>query len=160
MNTPFDRSTDQIVALNPPFNIDDTLASHLYDGSVSQNDGDDLYSGLEIIGPVESGTEYMILQDNKVLAAFWGTGINPGSGAKVLVFSRHLVKSRQGGSDIDSKRITVLVRDLNSTFKRFPVTLGTGNAVAAVANGDDIFNNKTDAALAALEMVNVFRQID
>lgn len=154
VDTPFDRSTDQIVALNSPFNIDDTFATHLYDGSVNQNDGDDLYSGLEVIGPVESGTEYIILQDNKVLPAFWGTGINPVGGAS-LVFSRHLVKSRSGGADIDGKRITVLARELNDTYKRFPATLGTGNAVAAISNGDDIFNNQTDVALAALtDVVN------
>ena len=36
VDTPFDRSTDQIVTLNWPFNIDDTFATHLYDGSVQQ----------------------------------------------------------------------------------------------------------------------------
>ena len=63
VDTPFDRSTDQIVALNSPFNIDDTFALHLYDGSVSQIDQDNgeqtLYGGLNVIGPVESGTEYI-----------------------------------------------------------------------------------------------------
>jgi hypothetical protein len=78
VDTPFNRSTDQIVTLNSPFNIDDNMATHLYDGSVSQTDpadgGETLYSGLRVIGPVESGTEYMILQDGKLLPAFWGTG--------------------------------------------------------------------------------------
>jgi hypothetical protein len=147
VDTPFDRSTDQIVALNSPFNIDDTFALHLYDGSVSQNSGDDLYSGLGIIGPVETGTEYMIIQDGKVLPAFWGTGINP-EASPSLVFSRHLVKSREGGADIDGKRITVLARELGDQYRRFPVTLGTGNSVAAIGNGADIFNTNTDVTLA------------
>ena len=81
VDTPFLRSTDQILTLNAPFNIDDTFALHLYDGSVSQTEptllGETLWSGLNIIGPVESGTEYMILQNGKVLPSFWGTGINP-----------------------------------------------------------------------------------
>lgn len=147
VDTPFDRSTDQIVTLNTPFNIDDTFAMHLYDGSVSQNDGDDLYSGLNIIGPVETGTEYMILQSGKILPAFWGTGINP-EPSPSLVFSRHLVKSRSGGADIDGKRITVLARELGDQYRRFPVTLGTANSVAAIGNGADIFNTTIDATIA------------
>ena len=108
VDTPFNRSTDQIVTLNSPFNIDDTFALHLYDGSVAQTDpvygGQTLYSGLVVIGPVETGTEYMILQNGNVLPAFWGTGINP-EAAPSLVFSRHLVKSKFAGSQIDGQRI-------------------------------------------------------
>jgi len=147
VDTPFDRSTNQIVSLNSPFNIDDTFAKHLYDGSVSQSGGDTLYSGLSIIGPVETGTEYMVIQDGKCLPSFWGTGINP-EAAPSLVFSRHLVKSRDGGADIDGKRIIVLARELGDQYRRFPVTLGTGNSVAAIGNGADVFNAKSDATLA------------
>ena len=150
--TPFNRSTDQIVALNWPFNIDDTLASHLYDGSLEQaldanNALGDRWSGLEVLGPVEAGTEYMILQAGRVLPAFWGTGINPTSGGS-LVFSRHLVKSVEGGANIDGGRITVLARTLSDGYRRFPVTLGTANSVAAIGNGADIFNTTADATVA------------
>lgn len=151
VDTPFDRSTDQIVTLNSPFNIDDTFATHLYDGSVSQTEptvgGETLYSGLGVIGPVETGTEYMILQDGKVLPAFWGTGINP-EAAPSLVFSRHLVKSKVAGVQIDGQRITVLARELGDQYRRFPVTLGTANSVAAIGNGADIFNTTVDATIA------------
>jgi len=157
VDTPFDRSTDQIVTLNAPFNIDDTFAQHLYDGSVSQTDptygGETLYSGLRIIGPVETGTEYIILQNGRVLPAFWGTGINA-EAAPSLVFSRHLVKSKFAGADIDGKRITVLARELGDQYRRFPVTLGTGNGVAAIGNGADIFNTTADATIAAWTIVN------
>lgn len=151
VDTPFDRSTDQIMSLNFPFNIDDTFATHLYDGSVSQTDlaaqsDNTLYSGINIIGPVETGTEYMILQDGKILPAFWGTGINP-EAAPSLVFSRHLVKSRDRGADIDSKKVTVLARRLGDQYRRFPATLGTGNSVAAIGNGADIFNAQDDGTL-------------
>lgn len=156
VDTPFDRSTNQIVTLNSPFNIDDTFATHLYNGSVAQTDPDDggqtLYSGLNIIGPVETGTEYMILQDGKVLPAFWGTGINP-EAAPSLVFSRHLVKSRHAGVDIDGQRITVIARELGDQYRRFPVTLGTGNSVAAIGNGADIFNTTPDATIAGWDSI-------
>ena len=151
VDTPFDRSTDQIVTLNSPFNIDETFARHLYDGSVSQTNptygGEDLWSGLGVIGPVETGTEYMILQDGKVLEAFWGTGINP-EASPSLVFSRHLIKSKHAGAKIDGQRITVLARELGDQYRRFPVTLGTGNSVAAIGNGSDIFNTNTDSTIA------------
>lgn len=152
VDTPFDRSTDQIVRLNWPFNIDDTFATHLYDGSVEQalsaNEPlGERWSGLEVLGPVVAGTEYMIVQSGKVLPAFWGTGINaPGGGS--LVFSRHLVKSVEGGALIDGGKITVLARTLGDQYRRFPVTLGTANSVAAIGNGDDIFNATSDATLA------------
>lgn len=152
VDTPFERSTDQILTLNSPFNIDETFARHLYDGSVSQTNptfgGEDLWSGLAVIGPVETGTEYMILQNGKVLPSFWGTGINP-EAAPSLVFSRHLVQSKFAGSEIDGQRITVLARELGDQYRRFPVTLGTGNSVAAIGNGSDIFNTSTDTAIAA-----------
>lgn len=167
VDTPFDRSTDQIVTLNWPFNIDDTFATHLYDGSVQQaldanNANGTLYSGLEVLGPLETGTSYMILQAGRVLPAFWGTGINaPGGGS--LVFSRHLVKTRDGGADIDGKRIVVLARTLGDQYRRFPVTMGTANSVAAIGNGEDIFNAKSDATLAAItDITNTegFQELD
>ncbi len=160
VDTPFNRSTDQIVALNFPFNIDDEYASHLYDGSVEQaldtnNALGDRWSGLEVIGPVESGTEYMVYQAGRVHVPFWSTGINPPGGAS-SVFSRHLVKSVEGGAEIDGARIVVLVRTLSDSFQRFPVQLGTANAVAAVSNSADIFNTTSDATLEAItDIVNV-----
>ena len=154
VDTAYDRSTDQILTLNSPFNIDDTFATHLYDGSVSQTDqgGETLYSGLNVIGPVETGTEYMIIQDSKVLPSFWGTGVNP-EAAPSLVFSRHLVRSKFAGAQIDGQRVTVLARELGDQYRRFPATLGTGNSVAAIGNGADIFNTTADATLAGFTTV-------
>jgi hypothetical protein len=157
VETPFNRSTDQIVTLNSPFNIDDAFAKHLYDGSVSQTEplvgGETLYSGLRVLGPVEFGTQYMIIQDGKVLPAFWGGGINSEE-TPSLVFSRHVIKSKYAGADIDGKRITVLARELGDQFRRFPATLGTGNGVAAIGNGADIFNTSDDATIAATDVSN------
>lgn len=166
VDTPFDRSTNQIVTLNPPFNVDDTFMSHFFDGSLSQTEpvtgGETLYSGLGVIGPVEVGTEYMILQDGRVLPAFWGAGINP-EAAPSLVFSRHMVKSKVAGVKIDGQRITVLARTLGDQYRRFPVTLGTGNSVAAIGNGADVFNTTADATIATwTTIVNIegFQELD
>ncbi len=160
-STPADRSTDQIVTLNSPYNIDDTLAEHLYDGSVSQNAGDDLYSGLEVVGTVVAGTEPMVVQDDKVLPSFWGTGIN--ADAANLIIMRVLVKSRASGADIDAKKIRVLSRELNDQYKEFPVTLGLASSVAAISTADDLNNASTDAAIEAwTTIVNTegFQELD
>jgi hypothetical protein len=134
--TPSDRSTDQIITLNSPYNIDDTLARHLYDGSITQDGGNTVYSGLRVVGTVVSGTEPMIVQDNKVLPAWWGTGVN--ADAANLIIMKILVKTRSGGADIDGKRIRVLARELASQYKEFPVTLGLANSVAAISTSTDL----------------------
>ena len=38
--TPSVRSTDSIITLNAPYNIDDTAAEFLFAGSIEQDDGD------------------------------------------------------------------------------------------------------------------------
>ena len=48
VDTPSDRSTDQIITLNAPFNIDDAAARHLYDGSIEQDDGDPFGSARDL----------------------------------------------------------------------------------------------------------------
>jgi hypothetical protein len=144
-DTPSDRSTDNIITLNAPYNIDDTMARHLYDGSISQNDGDDLYSGLKVLGVVESGTEIMIVQDNKVLVPWWGTGINPDAANAIIM--QLLIKSRSGGADIDGKRILTVARELGDQYKEFGVTLGLANSVSAISTAQDLNNAKSDATL-------------
>lgn len=142
-DTPSDRSTDQIITLNPPFNIDDTAARFLYDGSISQKDGDELYSGLRVLGTVEAGTEIMIIQDDEVLPAYWGTGINADAANSVIM--RLLIKTRTGGADIDGKRILTMARELGDQYKEFPVTMGLANSVSAISTAADL-NNETARA--------------
>lgn len=139
-DTPSDRSTDNIITLNSPFNIDDTAARHLYDGSVSQNSGDDLYSGLEVLGVVESGTEIMIVQDFDVLPPYWGTGINADAANNIIM--RLVIKTRNGGADIDGKRILTKARELGDQFKEFTATLGLASSVSAISTAADL-NNAT-----------------
>jgi hypothetical protein len=143
--TPSDRSTDQIITLNAPYNIDDTAARHLYDGSISQNTGKDLYSGLRVLGAVESGTEIMIVQDDEVLPAYWGTGIN--ADAPNAVIMRLLIKTRSGGADIDGKRVLTMARELSDNYREFAVTMGLANSVAAIATANDLNNTTADATI-------------
>jgi hypothetical protein len=48
-----DRSTDNIITLLAPYNIDDNTAKHFYDGSITQDSGDTVYSGLLVVGSID-----------------------------------------------------------------------------------------------------------
>lgn len=160
-DTPSDRSTDNIIALNAPFNIDDTAARFFYDGSVTQLDGDEVYSGLQVLGSVAAGTEIMIIQDDKVLAAWWGTGVNPDAAANLI--QSHLVKTRVGGADIDGKRVIVLAKELGDQYKEFSATLGLANSVAAISTATDLNNATADATIegwTTIANVEGFQLID
>jgi hypothetical protein len=144
--TPSERSTDNIITLNAPYNIDDTAAQYLYDGSITQANGDVVYSGLVVVGAVESGTELQIVQNNAVLTSYWGTGLNADAAANILL--RIMVKTRTGGADIDGKRIRVQARELGDKYAEFSATLGQGNSTAAIFTGVDL-NNQTAAGTIA-----------
>lgn len=74
-DTPSERSTDQIITLNSPYNIDDTMAQHFYAGSITQDNGDTVYSGLQVVGNVFSATTQLQLAQNKnLLPNYWGDG--------------------------------------------------------------------------------------
>lgn len=67
---PSQRSTDNIITLINGYNIDDTAAEHLYDGSIIQNDGDDIYDGIVNFG--NAGVLIQIIQNGAVLSDdFW-----------------------------------------------------------------------------------------
>lgn len=140
--TPSDRSTDNIISLNAPYNIDDTLAEHLYDGSITQAGGDVIYSGLVVVGSVPGGTNLQIVQNNTLLTNYWGTGLNSVPAANILL--RLMVKTRNAGADIDGKRLRVQARELGDTYAEFSLTAGLGNSTAAIFTSADL-NNQTIA---------------
>ena len=144
-DTPSDRSTDNIITLINDYNIDDTAAEHLYDGSVTQDSGDTVYAGLVIVGAVEAGTELQILQNGQLLRNYWGTGINADAAANILM--RLMVKVRVDGVDIDSKRLRVQARELGDKYGEFSLTAGLGNNTAAVFTSGDLNNTTVEATI-------------
>ena len=150
-DTPSVRSTDNIITLNSPYNIDDTMAEHLYAGSITQDNGDTVYSGLRVLGAVNnSATQLMVIQDNNLYqftttpaSPFWGTqasgGYNGNATAGILM--RILVKTRINGADIDGKRVRVQARHWGDTYDFFNVSLGEGEAVAAIGTTPDAQND-------------------
>jgi hypothetical protein len=151
-STPSERSTDNIISLNTPFNIDDDAAEYLYDGSITQEGGDTVYSGLVVVGAVETGTELQIVQNNAILASYWGTGLNANAAANILL--RIMVKTRSFGADIDGKRIRVQAREFGDTYSEFSATLGQGNSTAAIFTGVDLNNATASGTVAGWTITN------
>ena len=151
--TPSERSTDNIITLLGTYNIDATMAQHLYDGSISQAAGFVLYSGLRVLGSVNNlDTQIQIVQNNALYdgaAPFWGTqatgGFN-GNATSGILF-RCLVLSRTANVDLDGKRIRVQARHWGDTYDFFNVTLGQGESVAALGTTPDAQNNTAYSAV-------------
>lgn len=170
--TPSERATDNIITLldwssdgGPTYNIDDTAAEHLYDGSITQgsagNVGTTVYSGLEVVGNVVSGTELIIVQDDNVLSPYWGTGINPDAANAIIM--RLMVKTRVNGADINGKRLRVIAAELGDTRAAFNVTAGVGIAVAAVFTSSDLNNQTAEATIrgwSTIDWTEGFQLID
>jgi hypothetical protein len=143
---PSTRSTDQIITLNSPYNIDDAAAQRFYNGSITQDGGDTLYSGLQVVGSTYSTTALQIVQDNALLTSFWGNCLNVDASKNILL--QILVKTRASGADIDGKRIRVQARTLGDTYAYFNVELGLAVGVAAITTGKDDFNQTVEGTIA------------
>lgn len=151
-STPSERSTDSIITLINNYNIDDDAAQYLYNGSITQDNGDTVYSGLQVLGAVnDTDTQLMIIQDNDIYqftpspkdTPFWGTqatgGYNGNAAAGILM--QCLIKTRQYGADIDGQKIRVQARHWGDTYDFFNVTMGQGVSVAAIGTTPDAQND-------------------
>lgn len=153
VETPSDRSTDNIVTLINGFNIDDAASEHLYDGSIIQAGGDTIYDGLVVIG---NSANVQIIQNGAVLTDDWwnndpasaGFGLNSDSNAGIS--HRFMLKVRDAAADIDGRRIVGTLRNYGKTYTEFPINTGTsrGNNVLALSEADDL-NNQTASGTVA-----------
>ena len=143
--TASERSTDNIITLKAPYNIDDTLAQHLYDGSIIQNGGDEIYDGLLVFSAAD--TPLQILQNGKpAYPNFWGTGINADSTNGIS--HRFMLKVKTAGADIDGRRLIGQTRETGKTYSEFKIN-GTarGNNVLALTYATDLNNSTAEATI-------------
>ena len=71
-NTPSDRKTDNYIVLVNGYNIDQTASEHLFDGSIEQSNGDEIYDGLVVIAG--EGMDLQIIQDGaQITNDFWNS---------------------------------------------------------------------------------------
>jgi hypothetical protein len=147
--TPSERSTDQIITLLNGYNIDDDASEYFYGGSITQGSGatEERYSGLQVLGAVnDSNTQLEVIQLDDyydTASPFWGDqsggGYNGDSVAGILM--RVMIKTRIAGVDLDQGRVRVQARAWGDTYDFFTVTLGDGEAVAAISTTPDAQND-------------------
>ena len=145
--TPSDRSTDNIITNLGLYNIDDNAAEHIYDGSIIQLGGATIYDGIVNFGNTPT---INIIQDGALIADDWWNsngGLNGDAAAGIS--HRFMVKVRDGGVDLDGRRLVGTSRNFGKTFSEFSIN-GTsrGNNVLALSESDDLNNQTLDADVA------------
>lgn len=148
---PSARSTDNIITLLGNYNIDDTAAEHLYDGSIIQGSGgtEVIYDGIVNFGNTD--VQIQIHQNGSILADDWwnegGAGLNPLASAGIS--HRFMIKVRNAGSDIDGRRLIGQCRRWGKTYAEFNIN-GTarGNNVLALSDADDLNNQTAQVTVA------------
>jgi len=142
---PSARSTDNIIKLLGLYNLDDTSAEHLYDGSIIQGTGgtEVIYDGIVNFGNAD--VQIQVIQDGAVMVSdYWnqgGVGIN--ADAAQGISHRWMIKTRSAGTDIDGRRLIGTTRSFGNTYGEFSIN-GTsrGNNVFALVDANDL-NNET-----------------
>ncbi len=116
-------SRPMALTLLPNFNINDATAQWFKFGSVEQNSGNDLYTGLKVLFSGVANSPFYILQSNAKITKYWQDA--DASNFQILV------KAKSGGSLIDSGNITVYSRKYGQTYSHFDVNLAAGGEQAA-----------------------------
>lgn len=117
-------SRPMALTLLPNVNIDDATSQWFKFGSVEQKSGDDLYTGLKVIGSLVASSPIYILQNNAKLTKYWAD-------ADVNTAFQILVKAKAAGALIDSGNITVFSRKYGQTYSHFDVNLAAGGEQSA-----------------------------
>lgn len=116
-------SRPMALTLLPNFNINDATAQWFKFGSIEQNSGNDLFTGLKVLGSLVANSPIYITQSNAKIMKYW-------QDADAGNF-QILVKAKSGGSLIDSGNITVYSRKYGQTYSHFDVNLAAGGEQAA-----------------------------
>jgi len=146
--TATDRSTDQIIRLLGTVTINDTVAQHMYGGSIDQGSGNTrtLYSGLDVqvTSPLAS-TRPVLIKEDTIITDYWNNAYMPDSIAGNV---RILTKTIENGVAIDGQRVRGALLEFGELYFFAGTTLGTAStALALVSSGDG--NNNTAVGTVA-----------
>lgn len=153
-NTPSDKSFDTIITLTNGYNIDATAAEHLYGGSIIQSGGAEIFDGVQVIST--AGCHVEIVQNGSIIVGdFWNSipfgsvneGLNPDLANGIS--HRFILKVRNGGADIDGRKLLFQTREWGKTFSEFKIN-GTGRGVNVVplTYSDDLNNSTASGTVA------------
>jgi hypothetical protein len=158
--TPSDRSTDNIITLLNSFNIDDAASEYIYDGSIIQAGGAEIFDGIVNFG----NAKYIIVHQNGTVlndtidffnsySADAGENFSfPPSNSQAGISHNFMLKVRTAGVDIDSRRLVGLTREFGNTSAEFSI-LGTsrGNNVLALSESNDLNNSTVVGTVATYD---------
>ena len=140
--TLFDHTTDYSVN----YTVTDLVMQSHFGGSVSQNNGDDIYYGLIVLGKNSLPLPLKLIQDHAELTSHWGNGKNQTDSNTLL---RIMVKGRTGGVDIDNLLVHVKASTWLETYGVWGTTLALGESVASITTEDDPQNTSVLATVQA-----------
>lgn len=149
---PSRRSTDNIITLINGYTLGTTTLDSwefLYDGTIIQEDGDDIFDGIVNFGNAD--VQIQIHQDGSVITDDWwnynSAGLNASAAAGIS--HRFMIPVRSGGTDIDGRRLLGTCRRFGYTYGEFSIN-GTsrGNNVLALSDALDL-NNETASGTVA-----------
>jgi len=147
--TPSERATDNFVTLINGYNIDDTAAEHLYDGSIVQSAGAVIYDGIVNFG--NAAVQIQIIQNGAVLADDWWNTATGGLNADATagISHRFMLKTRTAGADIDLRKVLGTCRRFGFTYSEFNIN-GTsrGNNVLALSDSSDLNNTTIEGTVS------------
>ncbi len=135
-------SRPMALTLLPTINIDDDTAKWFKFGSIEQESGATLYTGLKVLGTLVANSPIYITQSNSKITKYWDD-------ADVNTAFQILVKAKESSTLIDSGNITVFSRKYGQTYSHFDVNLAAGGEQAAALGTSLDGNIILDAAAAA-----------
>jgi hypothetical protein len=117
-------SRPMALTLLPTININAATSQWLKFGSVEQNSGADLFTGLKVIGSLVASSPIYITQSNAKITKYWAD-------ADVNTSFQILVQAKSGGSLIDSGNVSVFSRKYGQSYSHFDVNLAAGGEQSA-----------------------------
>jgi len=138
-----------IILLNG-YNIDQLASEHLYDTSVTQSNGDEIYDGIQVFGNAAS---IQVIQNGAVIASdFWNEAnmVAVTADAASNTTHRFLILVRTAAADVDGRRLIGTQRVLGTQYTEFAIGGGTnrGNNVLALNAIVDPFNGTAEGTIS------------
>lgn len=146
--SPTDRSTDNIITMVNGWLITARAAEHLYDGSITQGGGAEIFDGIVNFG---NTTDIQIIQNGEIVGDDWWNTGSGGLNADLTsgISHRFMILTRTAGADIDSKKLIGVTRNFLNTYGEFTINAAArGNNVLALSELNDL-NNATAASTVA-----------
>lgn len=146
--TASERQTGVQVKLLGTININDTVAQHMYGGSIEQGSGttQEIYSGLGVgvTTPLDTSVPVLI-QEDTIITEYWDNAYFPNSVAGKV---RILVKTVEAGVKIDGQRVRGALLEFGELYFFAGTTIGFGEVSLALVSSADGNNNTAVGTVA------------